>query len=181
MGEKKLIGKTANGVDVYVIVDNEHMQAHSDVREAMIAEAIKKMTYENTTFKMETFDMGRIIGNNSCVKTGPEDKVVEVARPGRTNKSKIVCYREPEPTSLFTVGVCTDDDKLVTVFTSFPGPLAPKEMTDPRLTDAERADAIAFWSTHALCSTAVFGQPVPPGVELDKNQAQDNQKENILE
>ena len=100
---------------------------------------------------------------------------------GRKNKSRIVCYREPEPTSLFTVGVCTDDDKLVTVFTAFPGPNAPKEMTDPRLTDAERADAIAFWSTHALCSTAVFGQPVPPGVELDKNQAQDNQKENILE
>ena len=51
---------------------------------------------------------------------------------GRKNKSRIVCYREPEPTSLFTVGVCTDDDKLVTVFTAFPGPLTPKELTDPR-------------------------------------------------
>lgn len=163
--EKLLIGKTADGVDVYVKVDNPHMLAHSDVKNELIAEAIQKITYGNTTFIMKTVDMGRIVGYNACVKTTPQDRVVEVLRPGREIKSRIVCNREPEPTSLFTIGMCTDNDQLVTVFTAFPGPLAPKEITDPRLTDAEREEAKAFWLTHALCSTAVFGQPVPPSIE----------------
>ena len=48
--EKLLIGKTADGVDVYVKVDNPHMLAHSDVKNELIAEAIQKITYGNTTF-----------------------------------------------------------------------------------------------------------------------------------
>lgn len=146
---KKKINETRNGKEVYIIVDDTHMQAHPQITESLLAEAIGKVDYK-PPFQMVTVDMGRTIGTDMCVSTGPDDKIVWQARKGRTTPSRMVLGREPEPTSLVTVGICTDDDGLETVFTAFPGQLAPKELHDPRLKEEERAEAETFWATHAL-------------------------------
>ena len=148
---KKLIGKTKNGLDVYVILADEHMLAHKDATEELIAEAVSKVTYE-PTFWMGSVEMGRIVGKDACVVTTDADDIRMMCRPGREIESRMVFNREPEDTTLFTVGMCTDDDGLVTVFTSFPGLKAPKELNDPRLREEERAEAEEFWSKHALCA-----------------------------
>ena len=151
--EKRIIGQTANGHDAYVIIDNEHMQAHADVTEELIAEAVGKIKYE-PTFWMGTVDLERVIGKDTCVETTADDDVRMICRPGRNIESRMVFNREPEDTTLLTVGICTDeDDGLVTIFTAFPGVKAPKELNDPRLREEERVEAEAFWSTHALCAT----------------------------
>lgn len=146
---KKKINVTKNGKEVYVIVDDAHMQAHPQITEALLAEAIGKVDYK-PPFQMVTVDMGRTIGTDPCVSTGPDDKIVWQARKGRTTPSRMVLGREPEATNLVTVGICTDDDGLETVFTAFPGQLAPKELHDPRLREDERPEAEAFWAVHAL-------------------------------
>ena len=148
---KKNIGKTENGFDVYVIIDNEHMKAHSDATNNLIAEAIRKVTY-TPPFWMNSIDMERTIGKDSCVEVTSEDDVRWICRPGREIKSPVVFNKEPKNTSMFTVGLCTDDDGLVTVFTAFAGLKAPKEPNDPHLKDCERAESEEFWRTHALCN-----------------------------
>lgn len=148
---KKVVGMTANGFEVYVIVNDEHMQAHADATNELIAEAIRKVHY-TAPFWMNTVDMGRIIGKNACVEIDATDDTRWVCRPGRNTESHMVFNKEPVDTTEFTVGMCTDKDGLVTVFTAFPGPKAPKEPTDPSLRDDEREESEKFWSTHALCA-----------------------------
>ena len=147
---KKLIGKSANGFEVYVIVDDEHMLAHKNVTESLISEAVSMVDY-NPTYWIGEVEMGRVIGLDGCVETHPGDDVRMETRPGRKLPSRVVYNRLPVPTTILTVGICTDpDDGIVTVFTAFPGKLSPKEPSDPRLKDEERPEAEAFWASHAL-------------------------------
>ena len=53
---KNIVGKTANGFEVYVIVNDEHMKAHADATNQLIAEAIQKVEYI-PTFWMNSIDM----------------------------------------------------------------------------------------------------------------------------
>jgi hypothetical protein len=125
------------------------MLAHALVTEDVLAEAIEKIDLR-PPFGFYTVDLGREIGFTDLVETEEGDDIREECRPGRDLPSRIVYGREKEATTLLTVGICTDDDGLETVFTAFYGELAPKELSDPRLTDAERPEAEAFWATHAL-------------------------------
>ena len=145
---KEFIAKDANGHDIYRIVDNTHMQAHT-IAPSIIKEAIEKAGYE-PPFGMLTVDLGKIVGTDNCIKTNENDRVENMIRQGRKAESRIVFGKAPEPTSKLTIGICRDDDGLQTLFTAFTGELAPKELSDPRLTDEERPAAEAFWAGHAL-------------------------------
>ena len=148
---KFCIGQTANGYNVFMEVNNDHMKAHADATHSLIAEAIQKIEY-TPTFWMNSIDMGRIIGKDACVEVNEHDDVREICRPGRTLPSRIVFNKQPMDTCYFTIGMCTDNDGLVTIFTAFPGMKAPKETNDPNLKDYEREESERFWSTHALCN-----------------------------
>ena len=147
---KKETGTTANGHHVYVIINDRHMLAHTSVTETLLTEAVSKIDY-TPTFWMGEVDLGRIIGKDACVQTTETDDVRYEYRTGRETLSRVVYGREPEDTSILTVGLCTDDDGLVTVFTAFPGKKAPKELSDPSLRESERPEAEQFWACHALC------------------------------
>lgn len=147
---KKVVGMTANGFEVYVIVNDKHMEAHADATNELIAEAIQKVEY-TPTFWMNSIDMGRIVGKDGCVEVTENDDVRWICRTGRTIKSPVVFNKTPVDTNYFTVGMCTDVDGLVTVFTAFPGLKAPKEPNDPNLREDEREESEKFWSTHAIC------------------------------
>lgn len=149
---KKLIAKTATGEEVFVIENNKHMIAHSDVSEQDIAEAVSKIEY-TPTFWMGTVELDHIVGKDACVEVTPDDEICLIARPGRDIKSRMVLNRKPVDTNKLTIGICIDDDGKVTVFTAFPGMKAPKELTDPSLKPEEREESERFWATHALCAT----------------------------
>lgn len=150
MANKKVfMNVTANGYEVYTLVNDEHMAAHSEVCEEHIKEAIAKIDH-HAPFGIYEVDLGREIGVDNCVETSEDDDIRMEYRVSRKSRSRIVYGREPEPTSKIVVGICTDDDKKETVFTAFYGKLAPKELSDPRLSDDERPKAEAFWATHAL-------------------------------
>lgn len=149
---KEYVATTANGFKVYRIVNDVHMLAHKDADEnkQLLAEAVEKVVYTNP-FWMETLDMGRIIGKDGCVEVTEEDDTCWACRPGRKLPSHLVFNKQPVETPYFTVGMCTDNDGLVTIFTAFAGKKAPKEPLDPTLKEEERAESEAFWATHALC------------------------------
>lgn len=168
MVPKKHIGLTADNIYVYAIIDNKHMLSHSDVSEELIIEAIQKVTFglENNE-RMITVDMGRIIGKQACVPTTPEDKIVLARRPGQPHPSRIVCYKNPIPTTKLTLGLSISTtgenmDGLLTVNTAYYGDKIPKELNDPELSDQEKTEAEAYWKNHALCSLSIFGKHQPP-------------------
>ena len=179
MVSKKYIGNTADRINVYAIIDNKHMLSHTDVSEELIIEAIQKVTFglENNE-RMITVDMGRIIGKQACVETTANDKVVDAKRPGRKIASRIVCNREPVPTSKLTLGLSIKkEDGLLTVFTAYPGERAPMELTDykyKRLSLEEKAEIRMFWDTHALCSISFFGTHEPPAEAIVKPKTLDS-------
>lgn len=146
---KTFLKQSANGAPIYALENNEHMKAHESITDSLIAEAVSKIEYREP-FMMVAVDMGRIVGNDSCVPVTLSDNIKMMYRKGRTGKTPIVFDREPEETSLLTVGICKDDDGLNTVFTAFFGVLAPKEPWDPRLKEEEKAESESFWLTHAL-------------------------------
>ena len=182
MVPKKHIGLTADNIYVYAIIDNKHMLSHTDVSEDLITEAIQKVTFglENTE-RMITVYMGRIIGKQACVETTADDKVVEAKRPGRKIASRIVCNRDPVPTSKLTLGFSIKrEDGLLTVYTAYPGKWAPMELTDykyKRLSPEEQAKIRMFWDTHALCSISFFSTHEPPAEAIVKPKAKDPNEE----
>lgn len=152
MEMKDYVATTANNHGAYRVVNDKHMIAHKDAADnkELLIEAVQKIVY-TPPFWMGTLDMGRIIGKDGCVEVTEEDDTCWACRPGRKLPSHLVFNKQPVDTQYFTVGMCTDDDGLVTIFTAFPGKMAPKEPTDPSLKDSDRAESEAFWATHALC------------------------------
>lgn len=150
-GEKEFLARTASNIDIYVNKETlQHMEAHPDVNIAHICEAIGKLETYSGPFAMSSIDMERTVGKDACVETSPEDKVTHLYRKGRQGTSPIATEKEPEDTSLLTVGICLDDDGRHTMFTSFYGQLAPKEPWDESLTPEEKIKSEQFWSAHAL-------------------------------
>lgn len=57
------------------------------------------------------------------------------------------------PTRKLTLIGTVNEAGELTIFTAYGGPLAPREPGDPTLeTESDKAEAHAFWSTHALAS-----------------------------
>ena len=146
---KRLLGLSKDGAEVFVLAENEHMAAHAAVSDAILAEGVGKIEISGRPFLMDTVEFDRVIGADDCVAVTNVDDIRLLQRKARRGLSRIVFNREADPTRLLTVGICRDDDGLLTVFTAFFGAKAPKEPWDCK-TDAERAESDAFWATHAL-------------------------------
>lgn len=151
---KTNIGTTKNGYEVFIIEDNKHMLAHNYVSVSDLHWGVEEIEL-TPPFGFYTVELPGIMGGiNVCVETTESDDIRMECREGRDFPSRMVYGREPDSTSTITIGICTDDDGLETVFTAFYGPLAPKELSDPNLTDEERPEAEAFWANHALVAPA---------------------------
>lgn len=152
---KKPFAKMKNGVIVYLNKDNPHLEAHKEDFSRLpfldaLKLAIRELSIEGDFYIGET-NCGIRTGLTHCVEITEADEIVWLERAGRENKSKIVLNRKPEPTTYVTIGICRDrTDGKMTIFTAWAGPKAEKELTDPRLTEAERPVAEKFWANHAL-------------------------------
>ena len=151
--ETTLLATTTTNQEIYM--DNEsleHMKAHSDVDFEHIKEGISKIDNYNGAYGMIGVDLGHTIGYSNCVETPDRNKVFTLKRAGRAIDTTTVFGIRPIETSIITIGLANDVkvDGKNKMFTAFYGPLAPKEPTDPTLSDAEREEAVKFWSKHAL-------------------------------
>ncbi len=78
-----------------------------------------------------------------------EEGLFYAARGDRNYASRLI-NRPARLTNKLTVIAGPHAGLSCVLFTAFGGPLAPKEPGDPTLADKDRAESIAFWSTHAL-------------------------------
>lgn len=154
---RAFLANTANGQPIYA---NEatlkHMEAHSDVALEHIIEAITKVDSFDGMFFMGTVDLGRVIGESSCVRVSEEDwgkgLVIRLTRKGRKGETPFVLNRKPEPTQSLTLGMCIDrEDGYFKLFTAFYGVKGEREPWDPNIKDKdEKWRSQKFWKEHAL-------------------------------
>jgi hypothetical protein len=114
---------------------------------------------ENTGFSIQTVDLPPEIGTVPCGLYGPAmgdapvpDAEVRMAPRGDRTVLSRLCKRPGRQTSKITVIMGPDDfGHDCVLYTSYGGPVAPREPGDPGLrTDEDRAEAAQFWSKHAL-------------------------------
>lgn len=149
--EKRLVGRTSNGIEIYAINSDEHMAAHATVTDKMLEKALSLVEY-NAPFWMETVDVGEIIGNDNCVLVSEADDVRMLYRKGREGRTPIVFGKKAPETTMLTIGIKNDtEDGRATIFTAFTGAKAPREPWDSSLeAEDEKSEAEYFWATHAL-------------------------------
>lgn len=150
-----LITVSGDGYEIFIDTTMSHLMAHEkDYQNNFMPEMAKLLSKTNIEGKPFLFVEGEanaVVGFNRLVETTKEDNTYWAPRPERNFNSRLVTGREPEETKIITVGICKHREYgIYCIFTAFPGPKAPKELNDPRLTDAERPEAEAFWATHAL-------------------------------
>lgn len=150
--DKVYLATTKTGRDIYIGDETlEHMKAHSDVSMDHIKEAIEKNDTYKSSFEFGSIDMGRIVGKDNCIEVKENDpEVHQLYRNGRKGTTPVTFSKEPKDTSVMTVGICLDNDDKHTLFTAFYGKSAPKEVWDPRLSNADRPAAAEFWKTHVI-------------------------------
>ncbi len=115
---------------------------------------------DTNEFSITTYDFGA--GEFPCALVGPitgfpsvkETEVFYLKRGIREYESRCVdsSKYQVKNTSLITVIAGPYQDIPCMLYTAFPGPLAPKEVFDPKLSLDEREHSIKFWSEHALAA-----------------------------
>jgi hypothetical protein len=106
---------------------------------------------------IDTVELPAHLGPLPCGIHGPimgdepvgDDECQLAPRGTRTNLSRL-CGREPRLVRQMTVIAGPHAGEACVLYTSYGGPLAPKEPTDPTLKDSERQASEDFWKVHAL-------------------------------
>lgn len=163
-----ILGYTKNGTPVH-----QHPTASHSHRPDLDAEVIGKLTVEEgQTFLRQTIDLGRNIGEDHLVGTADGDLIAFARRGNRAGESRFVLNRAATPTTKVTIVACVDRDPgetqglwcLVTLFEGEPG---CREPWDASLkTEEAKAEAEAFWTTHALVPTEEERRTLFPVVNL---------------
>lgn len=145
--------KTKNGWSVIIPKSTmDHMEAHS-VDWGIVKEAIRQISYDGGFMKIAV-DMGRVIGNTTCVPVTDDDEVMMLFRKNRKGMTPYVLNRQSIPTTKVVIilreASCDGSPVLVT---SWYGELAPMEPWDAirkKVTQKEIDESEKFWKTHAL-------------------------------
>ncbi len=146
--------KTKNGVTIKILESTKmHMMAHSDVKIENIEEAINKIDY-NGGFYMEAIDLGRIIGQTSCVEVNKDDNVEYFYRKNRYGKTPFVKGKVKKDTSKIVIGLTNDrntgEPMLLTAFYGERAPMEPWDAMNKKRPIDEIEACERFWRTHAL-------------------------------
>lgn len=152
MAELKQVGTLKSGQPVF---DRPDSHLHESVGE-IIEEVLAKVETD-AAFHREIVDMGRVVGQSTCVETTPYDWIVYAQRPDRQGPTRFVKQREPQDCKSVVVALKKGPGGylLLSAYIGWHDHLEPwhKKATDE---DAE------FWTNHAL----VWGsEEVVPGTE----------------
>lgn len=141
-----LIGNSKNGEPIY----NRKSSHFPDFVLELLPEALSQLdlaSVKNGEIVTLTHDFGRVIGQNICVVTNDDNKIVWAQRPGRKGLTRLVKNRQPEPTSNLTVALKKDNsENYYVALTAYIGGRSGLEPWDQRATDDDKL----FWDSHAL-------------------------------
>lgn len=141
------------------VVDRHASHLHATV-ENLLPEALGRIDAQGRDFLVEEIDFGRLVGETTCVASGPDDVVVYAKRPRRFGLSRFVKNRRPEPCNTVVVILKAGDCGYVLI-TAFVGRRPEPEPWDRNATPRSKE----FWSSHAL----VWGsEPTIAGTETTK-------------
>ncbi len=138
-----------------------HPDSHLDHGLAGAVEHILTRFAARAAAFIETFDLPDEHPAVECGLYGPavgdppvdEADVEYAVRGSRPGASRMV--RRPLRTTRTVTVIAGPHDGLPCVlYTAHGGPAAPREPWDPSLTEAGRAEAVAFWAQHALAVPA---------------------------
>ncbi len=122
-----------------------------------IVEYIRQRFADREAPFTETFDLPGSLPDATCALYGPlvgdepvgNGEVVMLQRGERPGLSRMVPY-PARATRKVTVIAGPHAGEPCVLYTAFGGPAAPREPWDPTLTEAGRAESVAFWAQHAL-------------------------------
>lgn len=146
------LGITANGLAVYDRA-NSHFADHGFSKSLML-EVLSKIT-QTSQFKKHVVNLGRVVGNTSCVSVTANDTVIMAVRKNRFGPTPMVIGRTPEPCSSVVIilkKVSDSDGEFFILITAFIGNGSEPEPWDKQLMPGspEYKKAVFFWQTHAL-------------------------------
>ncbi len=160
---QQLLGKTKNGIDVYVDMISSHAITHFSHHPKLL-DAVKKSipTLEvSGQISRTEIDTGEVVGTTDLVETGEGDEIFYAIRTLRDTYSRFVKNKKPTPTTWVTVDLRKVSDAEYYLYTAFVGRLTPSFPGGNYLPEQSKK----FWSTHAL----VWGtQEIKPGTETEK-------------
>ena len=131
-----------------------HLKAHSSVLPFLEEAAALIHLPKNENFYRQAICLGRVIGENNCVRTdviSPDTTNTFAIRTGREQPSRITINHRPAPCdSVSIIAVCNNSHwQLITAYI---GLLAPREPHDQYFRDhpEELPESLRFWCCHAL-------------------------------
>lgn len=132
--------------------------SHSHISESLLEEVLVKVESRGRGFLVETVDLGRLVGEQTRVKTGEDDEIIFAQRAGRFGLTRFVKNRKSVPTSAVTVILKKETSGNYFLVTAWVGTQAQPEPWDRNATATSRD----FWSRNAL----LWGsEPVIDGTE----------------
>lgn len=132
--------------------------SHTDHVSKEIVDYVLGLFKAKQSFFIETIELPDGLGLVECGLYGPaagdlavwEMHVWHAKRPGRSWMSRLI-NKPPRQTKVLTVVAGPYGGHPCVLYTVYGGPVAPRELDDPSLTNiAEYEAAKAFWAEHAL-------------------------------
>lgn len=144
---KELLCKSKNDIDVFVDAETTniglHILEYPDLKD-LITEVIPQVELQGTNIGIER-DLGRTVGQTSCVLTTRDDEIVYAKRLERDSFSRFVKNRNPEDTQYVSI-VLFEKDYGYLVWSAWCGRLVP---TSPD-SEGRMRTSEGFWRNHAL-------------------------------
>lgn len=131
-----------------IVRDREgHSHLHEGTSE-LLPQMLSRIHAGGRELIVEELDMGRVVGQTSCVCTSARDNIVYARRPGRAGLTRFVKNREAEACQFAVVILRVCEDGAYEILTAYIGHQAPCEPGDPACPNF--AKSYGFWQVHAL-------------------------------
>lgn len=154
--------------NLMTVIDRQNSHLHGEIS-GLVKEALQQVDPADKDFLVQEVNMGRVVGQTTCVPTGAEDTIVYAQRLKRAGATRFVMDREPKDCDSIVVilkKASAWDEYDYVLIAAFIGKKAEPEPWDRNATPASRN----FWDTHALVfgSEPVYQDTVTPVCPWDR-------------
>lgn len=145
---KHPVGRTRNGIPVYVDLIRSQAAAHISQRPSLLGlveKALSEITANDSEIRIE-YDMGRAIGYNFVVKTTTEDSIMYAQVLRDNTYTRFIKNGKPLPTQYLTILLQRDDDNAYELHDTWIGRIRPPRPGSDNETTASKS----YWANHAF-------------------------------
>ena len=152
---KHVIGKTNNGVTVYV--DLISSQAANQISRqpyllGLLKDLVKRTVITGKELQFDQ-DMGHVVGHESIVETSDADTIIYAQKLKDKTYTRFVKNGKPKPTQYITLILDKDSDDEYQLVDTWIGRLSPPRPGSLH----ENSDSKVYWAAHAY---VLDGEPV---------------------